>query len=298
MTFGEKLKVLRKEHNYSQEELAQILDVSRQAVSKWESDRSIPETDKLVQISTILGATLDYLLKTDHLENNQQCNSYYVSREIIEGFLSYKQQGAKKIAIGVNLIVLSNLTNIFSQNQFTIIFYWLTLTLGIAVLVWHIFQPNRYKEIGTKPLLFDDVTIKQFRQEYNKNRKRYVFMIIIAIVILILSPQIVLIISDYSQSSISLALSWVLHAIWLSLVILAGLALNAESIIAQNAEYMQRKARKGKYTLVYIALPITALTVAIGIFTDAWNPIVPIIALFCVILATVCNLLIEERSSK
>lgn len=43
MTFGEKLKGLRKEKGYSQEEMAELLEVSRQAVSKWESDRGILE---------------------------------------------------------------------------------------------------------------------------------------------------------------------------------------------------------------------------------------------------------------
>ena len=53
MTFGEKLKGLRKEKGYSQEEMAGLLEVSRQAVSKWESDSGIPEIDKLLQISNI-----------------------------------------------------------------------------------------------------------------------------------------------------------------------------------------------------------------------------------------------------
>ena len=57
MTFGEKLKAIRKEKGYSQEEMAGLLDVSRQAVSKWESDRGIPEIDKLLQISNMTGKT-------------------------------------------------------------------------------------------------------------------------------------------------------------------------------------------------------------------------------------------------
>ena len=57
MTFGEKLKAIRKEKGYSQEEMAGLLDVSRQAVSKWESDRGIPEIDKLLQISNMFGVT-------------------------------------------------------------------------------------------------------------------------------------------------------------------------------------------------------------------------------------------------
>ena len=47
MTTGEKLQNLRKENNYTQEELADILGVSRQSISKWESDVAFPETDKL-----------------------------------------------------------------------------------------------------------------------------------------------------------------------------------------------------------------------------------------------------------
>lgn len=299
MTFAQKLKSLRKEHNYSQEELSQILDVSRQAVSKWESDRGIPETDKLIQISTIFGVTLDYLLKDDHLDDDQQSNGYYVSHEMIEGFLSYKRQGAKRIAIGISLILLSDVfTSISNRSQWAMILYWLTLTLGIAELIWHIFQPKRYHEIGTKQLLFDDDTLKQFRLAYDKNRKRYVLMIIAAVIILILAPEIMQISFEYSENNIRDAISCILQAIWLSLVILAGIALHAESIIAQNTEYMQKKDKKGKYTWIYVALPVTAFAVAIGIFTNAWSPLVPIIILFCALLVTLCKLLIEGRNSK
>lgn len=62
MTFGEKLSNLRKEHNYTQEQLADVLGVSRQSVSKWESDIAYPETDKLIKISKIFECSVDYLL--------------------------------------------------------------------------------------------------------------------------------------------------------------------------------------------------------------------------------------------
>lgn len=63
MKLGEKLARLRRENNYTQEQLAQILGVSRQAVSKWESDTAYPETDKLIRMSELFGCSLDYLLK-------------------------------------------------------------------------------------------------------------------------------------------------------------------------------------------------------------------------------------------
>ena len=65
MTFGEKLQKLRKEAGMSQEELAARLDVSRQAVSKWERDSGYPETEKIVRMGKLFHVTMDYLLNED-----------------------------------------------------------------------------------------------------------------------------------------------------------------------------------------------------------------------------------------
>lgn len=63
MTIGDKLSKLRKENNYTQEQLADALGVSRQAISKWESNIAYPETSKLIRISELFNCSLDYLLK-------------------------------------------------------------------------------------------------------------------------------------------------------------------------------------------------------------------------------------------
>ena len=62
MTFAEKLLKLRRREGMSQEELAGRLEVSRQAVSRWETGSAMPEAAKLFQISRIFGVTADYLL--------------------------------------------------------------------------------------------------------------------------------------------------------------------------------------------------------------------------------------------
>lgn len=62
MTLGEKLAKLRREKNYTQEQLAELLGVSRQAVSKWESDSAYPETEKLIRLAKLYGCSLDELL--------------------------------------------------------------------------------------------------------------------------------------------------------------------------------------------------------------------------------------------
>ena len=62
MKFGDKLIALRKKKGLSQEELAEKLSVSRQSVSKWESNNTYPETDKIVQICNIFECTMDDLI--------------------------------------------------------------------------------------------------------------------------------------------------------------------------------------------------------------------------------------------
>lgn len=63
MALPEKLYTLRKKSGFSQEQLAEALNVSRQAISKWEGGSAMPESDKLLALSNYFGVSLDYLLK-------------------------------------------------------------------------------------------------------------------------------------------------------------------------------------------------------------------------------------------
>ena len=65
MSFSENLKQIRKEHHLSQEELAELLDVSRQAVSKWEQGQGYPEVETLLLLSSKLNISLDALMSAE-----------------------------------------------------------------------------------------------------------------------------------------------------------------------------------------------------------------------------------------
>ncbi|NLB22488.1 MAG: helix-turn-helix transcriptional regulator [Clostridium sp.] len=65
MTFGDKLQYLRKTKGISQEELASQLNLSRQAISKWENNSSIPDVENIVKLSNIFDVPTDYLLKSE-----------------------------------------------------------------------------------------------------------------------------------------------------------------------------------------------------------------------------------------
>jgi len=68
MNIGNRITALRKEKNISQTELAALLNVSRQAVSKWEQGQSSPDTSKLIQLAEILGTEVEYLATGTHPE--------------------------------------------------------------------------------------------------------------------------------------------------------------------------------------------------------------------------------------
>ena len=72
---SEKLYQLRKKSGLSQEQLAEQLNVSRQAISKWESGSAFPESEKLIIISNYFGVSVDYLLKDEVEDDAKTANS-------------------------------------------------------------------------------------------------------------------------------------------------------------------------------------------------------------------------------
>lgn len=71
MLFGDKLLQLRREKGFSQEQLADLLNVSRQSVSKWEAGSSLPELEKIISISDLFGVSVDYLVRNNTVEREQ-----------------------------------------------------------------------------------------------------------------------------------------------------------------------------------------------------------------------------------
>ena len=114
MTFSEKISALRKQKGWSQEELAEKLMVTRQAVSKWESAQSMPDLDKLVQLSEALGVSTDYLLKDEQAQSapvpataEQTVKPRHVTQEEARRYLRLQTAAIPKTTLGVALCVWS-----------------------------------------------------------------------------------------------------------------------------------------------------------------------------------------------
>lgn len=105
MTIGERLLKLRKERNLSQEELANVLDVSRQTISKWETDQSSPDFDKIIPLCDFFGITSDELLTGNS-------NIKEAKKENV------KSNFARNIAVAVMLYIFAIITIIIFAAQF------------------------------------------------------------------------------------------------------------------------------------------------------------------------------------
>ena len=119
MILADKIIALRKKAGWSQEELAQQLGVTRQSVSKWEGAQSIPDLDKILQMSRIFGVSTDYLLKdeqdeTDSLSSSKEESALRrVSMEEASTYLSLRKAAAPKIALATLLCIISPILLIF-----------------------------------------------------------------------------------------------------------------------------------------------------------------------------------------
>ena len=176
MTLGEKLQKLRKDAGMSQEELAARLEVSRQAVSKWERDSGYPETEKIVRMGRLFHVTMDYLLNEESPDSPpaalagppQAAGSPApeaapasegpgcpVSREAAEGFLLYQRRKLRKIALAVGAMVAS-LALSFTFNDAAQLLFMLVWIAAAVLLLSVRLGGDPYRRLRQGPLQLDE----------------------------------------------------------------------------------------------------------------------------------------------
>jgi len=114
MILADKIIRLRKKNGWSQEELAEKMQVSRQAVSKWESTQTVPDLEKILMLSSLFGVTTDYLLK-DEMENeeftdeNDNASVKRITLAQANDFLEWRKSASVRIAAGTFLCVIATI---------------------------------------------------------------------------------------------------------------------------------------------------------------------------------------------
>jgi len=166
MILAEKIVKLRKQAGWSQEELAEKMNVSRQSVSKWEGTNSIPDLNKIIRLADLFDVSTDYLLKENveslgSFSDDSQNNRVQVSLEQALTYVENKMAAAKLIARGVFLCVSSvlplfALLALAKSNQFNLTSNIATpvgivlILVMIAVGVSFFIRTNHYEsDLGT-----------------------------------------------------------------------------------------------------------------------------------------------------
>jgi transcriptional regulator with XRE-family HTH domain len=126
MSLGNKIYTLRKSKNLSQNELAELLNVSRQAVSKWETDAAVPELDKLIALGDLFEISLD-----DLTERNvkQKTDSETIGTSCTAAFTPQKIIGYILLAVSLIGLLLSILLSRDTDIQYILVSAMLSLTV-------------------------------------------------------------------------------------------------------------------------------------------------------------------------
>ncbi len=262
MILADKIIRLRKKNGWSQEELAGKMNVSRQAVSKWESAQTIPDLEKILQLSNLFGVTTDYLLK-DEIEDEEftdDASDSTIKRIPIEKaklYLEQRKRASWKIAIATFLCILSPITLIILGSASGIPEFGISETaagmIGLVVLFAFVLcAVPIYIDCGFKnePFAFLDKNIP-FELEYGVKglvterqkqfRDIYVKWNITAVCLCIFSP-VPLITSAFSENemlcTMMLAVTMILAGLGVFIFIIVGV---------QNAS-MQKLLKEGEYT--------------------------------------------------
>lgn len=188
MSLGENLQFLRKRDNITQEQLAERLDVSRQSVSKWESDTTYPEMDKLIQLSQMFHCTMDDLLQKD-------ISTLYVEDK--SHYNSHMNSFSKMTALGVSLILLgfcimTFLEGIYINETIGSTVFFIFLTIAIAIFIVTGLQHDDFQK--KNPYIknfYTENEMDDFQKKFIIMVTNGVVLILIGIIIMMASESII-----------------------------------------------------------------------------------------------------------
>lgn len=253
MTFGEKLYRLRKKYNYTQESLAERLGTTRQAVSKWENDQSLPDIDKVVQISQIFDVTIDYLLKNSEYagtndESTKMEDRYFVSREEADHYLRNQRKVGILVSIGIGLLIASAIPYLSLKDRWPLLGLLLTIVvvlLGISnFAIGIIKEDDIYRKLEKEVLMFEPNHLKELRQTYKQVLKKTVPFLIIGIVLFVGGILIPFLAQSDVLTEETIALYYLfclgLVALGFLLILCTSIIIESHRLLARNEEYTNR----------------------------------------------------------
>lgn len=325
MNLAEKIIKLRKQVGWSQEELAEQLDVSRQSVSKWESGNSVPDLKKIVKLASLFSVSTDDLLtaESDAMDTHYQPHTNAVKQINLQQALSYSDSKMVVSVLTIKGIILSlcsviplflllTITNIFptimSQKSASVLGL-LGLLILVATAAYFLIKTTQYQDEHNVIEKQDFELRQEVRDAFNQRLRvfipRYHRILVGGIFLCMVSfvPLVVVnsLFAAAEWSLVMVSLMFIMIAIGIALVVSATTQHNVYKMLLQrgikDSSVVEQNKRILKLSVFYWAL-LSAIYLAWSLWSMDWAVtwiLFPVGALLYVALAALFGFLKHDK---
>lgn len=305
MTLADKIILLRKKQGWSQEELADKMDISRQAVSKWEMEQSVPDLDKIIQMSELFGVTTDYLLKDTKDEApmpeiKQETKSVFaegksnkqLTLEEANRFLASERKASGKYAFGVFECIFSPVPLLFLlalwyadfsisegvAQSVGVIFLLLIIASAVVVFILAAINGSEFDYIRNGRFEADQ-SVTNYVQEQKRNYKHtFANAIATGVALCVVSPVPLIAVALTENDELAIfcvCLLLFFVAIGVALMTFVGIRWGALNDILKEGEYSNVENKKKNNIMKPISsifwLSVIAGYLGYSFYTKDWN---------------------------
>lgn len=298
MNFADKLIGLRRRNGWSQEELAEKMNVSRQAVTKWEGAQSLPDTEKLIKLSNLFDVSVDCLLKdevelptfTEKEEENK--NQKHLTLKDAQEYLSQRKISAKIMSLCVFLCIISPIAlimlGIISEQQILPLTENAAGGIGLSVLLVLIAvavagfiytgSKNKYEFLENEPFAPESSIQSMVDEKREEYRQSYSKGIIAGVTLCILSVIPIFLTLIFSEQDLHMVIAvcamFLIAAVGVYIIVRVCVIWQSFDKLLQQGDYTkekkQTKQAKGLIASIYWMLA-TVIYITYSFITENWN---------------------------
>ncbi len=300
MILADKILTLRKSAGWSQEELAEKLNVSRQSISKWESAASIPEINKILEMAKLFGVSTDYLLK-DEIERPDVTASYdtqgavKVTLNEAQAFVQSRRSYAARIGLGAMLCILSPVLLIFltatsgaalwggrlsvsAATAAGLAALLIMVAAAVAIFILSDLNQKQYAYLKEDEIELEYGTAGILREKWASFKPRYAVFTVVGVILCILSPLPLILSAVFGASDVMMialtCLLLTLVSVAVYMLIYAGVVKGGFDLLLEEGDYSpkekERNKRAEKFGGFYWPV-IVAIYLAYSFLTGRWD---------------------------
>ena len=298
MILADKIIKFRKKFGWSQEELAEKMNVSRQSISKWESARSIPDLNKILMLSEIFGVSTDYLVKdeieeVDGIIEDVDPGVKKVTLEEALGYVQNKSEASKFVSKGVLLCIYSIVPLLFllalSEHEglnltsttaaaIGLVLLFVILSVGVVFLLRISHYTSDFEKLEATPFELVYGVRSIFIEKIKNYKPNYLKKVSISVILFITSVVPLVTVSLLMPSGMFVLIMVVVLILMVGLgiyiIVPTSMEYNALNFIVGEGDYAPHKRKQTKRVekLAAFYWPlVTAIYIGWSLWTMAWG---------------------------